>query len=85
MINLNNLPTLKLNHEWLIDNDDYLNYQKNTQQIAQWHSPENFMIVYSYLHDFKEVVNELVNFNIEFSHHACHLSDETYLLINIKQ
>ena len=85
MLNLDKLPILNNNHEYLIDTDDYLNYQKNTQQIAQYHSPENFLIVYSYIHDLLDVTRELIINNIDFSHHACHLSDESYLIINIKQ
>ena len=76
MINLNKLPILNNNHEYLIDNNDY-----NTL-IDQ---PQNYLIVYSYIHNIIEVSTELIKYNIEFSHHTCHLSDETYLLINIKQ
>jgi len=80
MLNLNKLPILNNNHEYLIDNEDYselfhrLNY--NT---------EDYLIVYSYSTDFLEVITELISFNIEFSHHSCHLSDESYLLIDIQQ
>ena len=76
MINLNKLPILNNNHEYLIDNNDY-----NTL-IDQ---PQNYLIVYSYIHNIIEVSTELIKYNIEFSHHTCHLSDETYLLININQ
>jgi len=80
MINLTKLPVLNNNHEWLMDNEDYselferLNYKT-----------EDHLIVYSYSTDFLEVITELVKFNIEFSHHSCHLSDESYLLIDINQ
>ena len=32
-----------------------------------------------------EISEELINWNIEFSHHACPISDESYLLINKNQ
>ncbi len=76
MLNLNKLPILNNNHEYLIDNDDY-----NTL-IDQ---PENYLIVYSYIHNIIEVSTELLQYNIEFTHKLCHLSDESYLLINIQQ
>ena len=46
---------------------------------------EDYLIVYSYLHNVAEVANELINNNVEFSHKACHLSDESYLLIDKTQ
>ncbi len=78
MINLTNLPVLNENHEWLIDNEDY------TDHLALL-NPDNYLIVYSYIHNLIEVSIELIKYNVEFSHQNCHLSDETYLLINIKQ
>ena len=81
MINLNKLPILKNNHEFLIDNDDY----SELYQRINFPNIEDYLIVYSYSHDFLEVVQELIAYNIEFSHQSCHLSDESYLLINIKQ
>ena len=77
MLNLNNLPILNDNHEWLIDNDDYVDH-------LNLNNPQDYLIVYSYSHDFLEVIQELIAYNIEFSHQRCHLSDESYLLINIK-
>ena len=81
MLKLNNLPILNDNHEYLIDNPDYseLHERLNLQSM------ESHLIVYSFIHDIYEVTRELINNNIEFSHHSCHLSDESYLLINIKQ
>ncbi len=76
MLNLNKLPILNNNHEYLIDNDDYHTL------IDQ---PENYLIVYSYNSDFLDTIVELISFNIEFAHCACHLSDESYLLIDITQ
>ena len=78
MLNLNKLPILKSNHEWLIDNDDYTDH-------LDINNPDNYLIVYSYIHDIFDVTKELINNNVEFSHHSCHLSDESYLLINFKE
>ena len=78
MLDLNKLPILKANHEWLIDNDDYTDH-------LNLNNPDNYLIVYSFNSDFLETIQELIAFNIEFSHQPCHLSDESYLLINIKQ
>ena len=80
MLDLTKLPVLNNNHEYLMDNEDYselferLNYKT-----------EDYLIVYSYSSDFLEVIQELISYNIEFSHHSCHLSDESYLIININQ
>ena len=81
MLNLNKLPILNSNHEWLIDNDDY----SELYQRLNFKDIEDYLIVYSYIHDIIDVTKELIQYNIEFSHQSCHLSDESYLLINIKQ
>jgi len=78
MLNLTKLPILKSNHEWLIDNDDYVDH-------LNLNNPDNYLIVYSFNSDFLETIQELIAYNIEFSHQPCHLSDESYLLININQ
>ena len=78
MLNLNKLPILNDNHEWLIDNDDYVDH-------LNLNNPDDYLIVYSFNSDFLETIQELIAYNIEFSHQPCHLSDESYLLINIKQ
>ena len=78
MLDLNKLPILKANHEWLIDNDDYTDH-------LNLNNPDNYLIVYSFNSDFLQTIQELISYNIEFSHQPCHLSDESYLLINIKQ
>ncbi len=80
MINLTKLPVLSDNHEGLIDNEDYF-YSAKT--IAGQES--DYLIVYSYSTDFLSVIQELISYNIEFSHHPDHLSDESYLLINTNQ
>ena len=81
MLDLTKLPILNNNHEYLIDNDDYSElYERLNMKDMETH-----LIVYSYSHDFLEVIHELIKFNIEFSHHSCHLSDESYLLINVLQ
>jgi len=80
MLNLNKLPILNDNHEYLIDNEDYSELFERLN-----YNTEDYLIVYSYSTDFLEVIQELINYNIEFSHHSCHLSDESYLLINYKE
>ena len=80
MINLTKLPILNNNHEYLIDNPDYSELFERLN-----YNTEDYLIVYSFIHDMHEVTKELINYNIEFSHHSCHLSDESYLLINITQ
>ena len=81
MLNLTKLPVLNNNHEYLIDNPDY----SELYERLNMKDMEDQLIVYSYIHDMIDVVKELINYNIEFSHHSCHLSDESYLLINITQ
>ena len=81
MINLTKLPILNDNHEYLIDNPDY----SELHQRLNLQSMESHLIVYSYIHDIIDVSIELIKYNIEFSHHSCHLSDESYLLINVLQ
>ncbi len=78
LLNLNKLPILNNNHEWLIDNDDYTDH-------LNLNNPDDYLIVYSFNSDFLETIQELIAYNIEFSHQPCHISDESYLLINIKQ
>ena len=80
MLNLTKLPILNNNHEYLIDNPDYSELFERL-----FYNTEDYLIVYSFIHDMHEVTKELINYNIEFSHHSCHLSDESYLLINITQ
>ena len=62
----------------------------NTNYVLTYDSGWIFLLktqleVNSFSHDFLEVIQELIAYNIEFSHQPCHLSDESYLLINIKQ
>ncbi len=80
MININKLPILNNNHEYLIDNPDYSELFERLN-----YDTENYLIVYSFIHDIINVSTELIQYNVEFSHHSCHLSDESYLLININQ
>ena len=80
MLDLTKLPVLNNNHEYLIDNPDYSELFERLN-----YNTEDYLIVYSFIHDMHEVTKELINYNIEFSHHSCHLSDESYLLINITQ
>ena len=80
MLDLTKLPVLNNNSEYLIDNEDYSELFERLN-----YNTEDYLIVYSYNSDFLETIQELIGFNIEFSHHSCHLSDESYLLININQ
>ena len=80
MINLTKLPILNDNSEYLNDNSDYSELFERLN-----YNTEDYLIVYSYNSDFLEVIQELIQYNIEFSHHSCHLSDESYLLININE
>ena len=80
MLNINKLPILNNNSEYLIDNSDYSELFERLN-----YNTEDYLIVYSYNSDFLETIQELIQHNIEFSHHSCHLSDESYLLINITQ
>ena len=81
MLDLNKLPILNNNHEFLIDNPDY---SELYERIGMPNIDE-YLIVYSFIHDIFDVTKRLIQYNIEFSHQSCHLSDESYLLINIKQ
>ena len=81
MLNPNKFPVLSENHEYLIDNPDY----SELYERLNMKNMEDYLIVYSYNSDFLDTIVELISFNIEFSHHACHLSDESYLLIDITQ
>ena len=80
MIELTKLPILNDNSEYLIDNSDYSELFERLN-----YNTEDYLIVYSYNSDFLEVIQELIQYNIEFSHHSCHLSDESYLLIDTRQ
>ena len=80
MLNLNKLPILNNNSEYLIDNSDYSELFERLN-----YDTENYLIVYSFIHDIINVSTELIQYNVEFSHHSCHLSDESYLLINYKE
>jgi len=62
--------------EYLRDNPDYLKFN---------YYQGDYLIVYSYIHNIKAVANELIENNVEFEHVSCHLSDESYLLINENQ
>ena len=79
-MNITKLPQLNNNHEYLIDNPDYSELFERLN-----YNTEDYLIVYSYIHDIFDVTKELINNNVEFSHHSCHLSDESYLLINFKE
>ena len=81
MLNLTKLPELNENHEYLIDNPDY----SELYERLNMKNMEDYLIVYSFIHNIQKVAKELIRNNVEFSHHACHLSDESYLLVNEHQ
>ena len=76
MTNIKKLPQLSNNFDYLIDNDDYNTLHDN---------PSDYLIVYEYSHPILDISSELIRFNIEFSHHICQQSDNSYLLINSNQ
>ena len=88
MLDLTKLPILLNEYndengvEYLSDN---LDYSELFTRIKPDLKQEDYLIVYSYIHNIKAVANELIENNVEFEHHSCHLSDESYLLINEKQ
>ena len=75
MVNIKKLPLLSDNHEYLIDNPDY----------SSPNTANEYLIVYENIHPLLEIARELILNNIEFSHYICHLSDNSYLLINTNQ
>ncbi len=81
MLDLTKLPELNENHEYLIDNPDYTELYERLNMKNM----EDYLIVYSFIHNIQKVAKELIRNNVEFSHKACHLSDESYLLIDIAQ
>jgi len=80
MLDLTKLPELNENHEYLIDNPDYSELYERLN-----YNTEDYLIVYSFIHNIQKVAKELIKNNIEFAHVACHLSDESYLLIDETQ
>ncbi len=88
MLDLTKLPILLNEYndtngvEYLSDNPDYSElFTRIKPDLKQ----KDYLIVYSYIHNIKAVANELIENNVEFEHVSCHLSDESYLLINEKQ
>ena len=67
MLDLTKLPILNDNHEYLIDNSDYSELH---ERLNMW-GMENYLIVYSFIHDIYDVTTELIQYNVEFSHHSC--------------
>ncbi len=88
MLDLSKLPVLWDEYmsnggvDYLSDNSDY---SELFTRVKPSMNQEYYLIVYSYIHNIKAVANELIENNVEFEHHSCHLSDESYLLINENQ
>ena len=76
MTNINKLPQLSNNFDYLIDNDEYSILHDN---------PSDYLIVYEYSHPILDITRELIIHNIEFSHYIDESSDHSYLLINTNQ
>ena len=76
MTNINKLPQISDNFDYLIDNDDYNTLHDN---------PSDYLIVYEYSHPIIDITTELITNHIEFSFHIDKLSDYSYLLINTNQ
>ena len=57
----------------------------NINKLPQLSDNLDYLIVYEYSHPILDITRELIINNIEFSHHICQLSDNSYLLININQ
>ena len=81
MTNINKLQTLLTEYnngnghiEYLIDNEEYCDQHDHYTQ-------QNSMIVYEYIHNINDIAIELINNNIEFTHHIDDY-DMSYLLIN---
>jgi len=88
MLDLTKLPILLNEYndndgvDYLSDNSDY---SELYTRIKPSMNQEDYLIVYSYIHDVKSIAIELIRNNIEFEHVSCHLSDESYLLIDETQ
>ena len=56
MTNINKLPQLSNNFDYLIDNDDYNTLHDN---------PSDYLIVYEYSHPIIDITTELITNHIE--------------------
>jgi len=80
-MNINNLPTLLSEYKNGNGHIEYLIDDELTSENHDNYTIQNSLIVYEYIHNINEIVIELINNNIEFTHHIDD-SDMSYLLIN---
>ena len=80
-MNINNLPTLLSEYKNCNGHIEYLIDDELTSENHDNYTIQNSLIVYEYIHNINEIVIELINNNIEFTHHIDD-SDMSYLLIN---
>ena len=80
-MNINNLTTLLNEYK---NGNGYIEYLIDDEMTSENHDNytiQNSLIVYEYIHNINEIVIELINNNIEFTHHIDD-NDMSYLLIN---
>ena len=80
-MNINNLTTLLNEYKNGNGHIEYLIDDEMTSENHDNYTIQNSLIVYEYIHNINEIVIELINNNIEFTHHIDD-SDMSYLLIN---
>ena len=80
-MNINNLTTLLNEYKNGNGHIEYLIDDEMTSENHDNYTIQNSRIVYEYIHNINEIVIELINNNVEFTHHIDD-SDMSYLLIN---
>ena len=80
-MNINNLTTLLNEYKNGNGHIEYLIDDEMTSENHDNYTIQNSLIVYEYIHNINEIVIELINNNVEFTHHIDD-SDMSYLLIN---
>ena len=83
-MNISNLPTLLKEYKNGNGYIEYLIYDEFTSENHDNYTIQNSLIVYEYIHNINEISTELINNNIEFTHHIDD-TDMSYLLINKNQ
>ncbi len=80
-MNINNLTTLLNEYKNGNGHIEYLIDDEMTSENHDNYTIQNSLIVYEYIHNINEIVIELINNNVEFTHHIDE-TDMSYLLIN---
>ena len=83
-MNISNLPTLLNEYKNGNGHIEYLIDDELTSENHDNYTIQNSLIVYEYIHNINEISTELINNNIEFTHHIDD-TDMSYLLINKNQ